>query len=47
MLNLGLGGSIMGDSNSGYVVGISYTITAEFSALPISVDANIGSTKIY
>ncbi len=47
VLNVGGGASIMGNRGSGYVVGISYTISVGVSALPISIDGNWGQTKIY
>ncbi len=47
VFNVGGGASIMGNRGSGYVVGISYTISVGVSALPVSIDGNWGQTKIY
>jgi RHS repeat-associated protein len=45
-LNLGSGASIMGNRGSGFVVGISITLSVGVSALPITIDANWGKTYI-
>jgi len=44
--NVGGGTSIMGNKGSGYVVGISFTISVGVSVLPLSIDANWGKTYI-
>ncbi len=46
VLNVGGGASVMGNRGSGYLVGVSYTLSVGVSALPISVDGNWGKTYI-